>query len=180
MSLNPGTQNIENLGNSAETLRLIFRALDLKLFAHDSIGKTKLFQTGPRFRQSHSLAHHANSSCLQLPPRTSPSLRSNSAPRELRGTVAEQCSRENPMFYGLSFKTLFRRFEIFFHARPALPKKLQGAGNSRVTIPLAKCLFSQSFHSGIATTSGDTFIAKKILRTPLNPHGVTLSAKFRS
>ena len=30
-SLNPGTQNIENLGNSAKTLRLIFRALDLKM-----------------------------------------------------------------------------------------------------------------------------------------------------
>jgi len=34
MSINPGTQNIENLGKSAETLRLIFRALDLKIFAH--------------------------------------------------------------------------------------------------------------------------------------------------
>jgi len=42
MSINPGTQNIENLGNSAETLRLIFRALDLKIFAHDSIAKTSL------------------------------------------------------------------------------------------------------------------------------------------
>jgi len=34
MSINPGTQNIQNLGNSAETLRLIFRALDLKIVAH--------------------------------------------------------------------------------------------------------------------------------------------------
>jgi hypothetical protein len=44
MSINPGTQNIENLGNSAETLRPIFRALDLKMFTHDSIGKTRLFK----------------------------------------------------------------------------------------------------------------------------------------
>jgi len=60
MSIDPGTQNIENLGNSAETLRLIFRALDLKISAHDSFGKTSLFEPRPRFAQSHS-------SCLQLP-----------------------------------------------------------------------------------------------------------------
>ena len=97
---------------------------------------------------------------LHFPSRPSPL--SLPALRKLRGTVAEQCSRENPMFYGLSFKTLFRRFEIFFHARPALPKKLQGAGNSRVTIPHTRCLFFQAFQPGIVTASGDTFITKNI------------------
>jgi len=30
MGINPGPQNIENLGNSAKTLRLIFQALRFK------------------------------------------------------------------------------------------------------------------------------------------------------
>ena len=69
MSINPGTQNTENLGNSAETLRLIFRALDLKFFAHDSIGKTSLFEPRQRFNQSHLPEHHANSSIFSaIPP----------------------------------------------------------------------------------------------------------------
>jgi len=69
MSINPRTQNIENLGNSAQTLRLYFRALDLKLFAHDSIGKTRLFQTGPRFTQSHLPVHRSYSSMSSaIPP----------------------------------------------------------------------------------------------------------------
>jgi hypothetical protein len=59
MSVNPATQNIENLGKSAETLRLIFRALDL-VFSR-TIPSERLFQTGPRFNQSHLPAHHANS-----------------------------------------------------------------------------------------------------------------------
>src|SRR5262249_13341942 len=62
MSLNPGTQNIENLGNSAKTLRLIFQALDVNKSAHDSIGKTSLFRPRPRFTQSQSPTHHPNSS----------------------------------------------------------------------------------------------------------------------
>ena len=53
MSLNPETQNTKNLGNSAETLRLYFRALHSKFLAHDSIGKTSLFEPRPRFAQSH-------------------------------------------------------------------------------------------------------------------------------
>jgi len=69
MSINPCTQNTENLGKSAETLRLIFRALDLKFFAHDSIEKTSLFQPRPRFNQSHLPAHHANPSTFSaIPP----------------------------------------------------------------------------------------------------------------
>ena len=47
MSLNPDTQNTENLGNSAKTLRLIFRALDSKFLAHESLGKTRLFRPRP-------------------------------------------------------------------------------------------------------------------------------------
>jgi len=35
MSLNPGVQNIENLGNSVETLRLIFRALHFSFSSRD-------------------------------------------------------------------------------------------------------------------------------------------------
>jgi len=82
MSINPGTQNIEKLGNCAETLRLIFRALDLKMFAHDSIAKTMLFQPRPRFNQSHLPAHHANSSMFSAIPHA-PTQTHNSAARTL-------------------------------------------------------------------------------------------------
>jgi hypothetical protein len=79
MSINPGTQNIENLGNSAQTLRLIFRAPGLKIFAHDSIGKTSLFEPRPRFNQSHLPEHHANSSTFSaIPP--APTQTHNSSP----------------------------------------------------------------------------------------------------
>jgi len=86
------------------------------------------------------------------------------APRLGHGTVVEQCPRQKSMFSGLRAQTLFHRSEIFFRARRALTKKLNGASNSRVTIPLAKRLFFQPFHSGIVTSSGDTFIAKNILQ----------------
>jgi len=62
MSINRGTQNIEILGNSADTLRLMFRALDVKIFPPDSIEKTSLFQPRPRFTQSHSPNHQQGSS----------------------------------------------------------------------------------------------------------------------
>ena len=47
MSLNPDTQNTENLGNSAKTLRLYFRALHLKNFVRPKLGKTRLFRPRP-------------------------------------------------------------------------------------------------------------------------------------
>jgi len=81
-----------------------------------------------------------------------------------RGTM----QRPKAYVFRPSHKTLFHRSEIFFRARPAPPRKLQGAGNSRVTIPLTKCLFFQPFHSRIATASGDTFITKKICDRQLN------------
>jgi hypothetical protein len=58
VSINPGTTNIENLGNSAQTMRLNFRALDLKILPHDSIAKTSPFEPHPRFTQSHLPEHH--------------------------------------------------------------------------------------------------------------------------
>jgi len=50
------------------------------------------------------------------------------APRTQRGTIVEQCPRENPMFSGLRAKTLFHRFEIFFRARRAPLKKVEERG----------------------------------------------------
>jgi len=121
MSLNPGTQNMENPGNSAKTLRLIFQALDVKNFAPDSIGKTRLFRTGPRFTQSHLPPHHPNSSMFSpIPP--APTETHDPAAHSPRATrmeatehdcpngsraeggsrsIAVQCSRQNPTFYGL-------------------------------------------------------------------------------
>jgi len=159
MSLNPATQNVENLGNSAETLRLGFRAFDLKFFAHDSIGKTMLVVPRPCFAQLHSPAHHANSSCLQLPPRTSACLRSNSAPAARMEQSRNNARAKTPSFTASPPKQGSIDFHFSFarHSR-----KLNSTGNSRVTIPLTKCPFSQAFHSGIATASGDTFITKNI------------------
>src|SRR5262245_43475762 len=38
------------------------------------------------------------------------------APRPCGGTVAEQCRRQKPTFYGLRARALFHRSEIFFRA----------------------------------------------------------------
>jgi len=73
------------------------------------------------------------------------------------------------MFSSPPAQTLFHGFQIFSRARRAPPRKLKGASNSRVAIPLAKCLVFQALRSGIATASGDTFIAKKEFMTRLWP-----------
>ena len=162
MSLNPATQNVENLGNSAETLRLGFRAFDLKFFAHDSIGKTMLVVPRPCFAQLHSPAHHANSSCLQLPPRTSACLRSNSAPAARMEQSRNNARAKTPSFTASPPKQCSIDFHFSFarHSR-----KLNSTGNSRVTIPLTKHLFFQPVRSGIATASGDNFITRNNFAT---------------
>jgi hypothetical protein len=67
------------------------------------------------------------------------------------------------MFSGPRAKTLFHRFEISFARGARHSRKLNSAGDSPVTIPLAKHLFFQAFRSGIVTASGDTFNAGNIL-----------------
>jgi hypothetical protein len=143
MSINPGTQNIENLGNSAETLRLIFRALDLEIFAHDSTGKTSLFRPRPRFAQSHLPDHSNPSTFSRIPPAPTETHNSGAHPprraaptaycllstayrlplaaRDPHGTVVEQCRREDPAFFGLPDQTLFHRFQILFFVRLIRP-----------------------------------------------------------
>jgi hypothetical protein len=44
------------------------------------------------------------------------------------GTVVEQCVRQKPTVSGLRLKTLFHRFEIFFRAPRAPPKKVEECG----------------------------------------------------
>jgi len=73
------------------------------------------------------------------------------------------------MFSSPPAQTLFHGFQIFSRARRAPPRKLKGGSNSRVAIPLAKCLFFQAFRSRIATRSGDTFITHKKIPHTLNP-----------
>ena len=141
MSLNPGTQNIENLGNSAETLRLIFRALDLKIFAHETSEKQG-FSSRARASPSRTCPRtHSNSSMFSaIPP--APTQTHNSAARSLlfcthvyrlpptahrplasrdpHRTVVEQCRRENPAFSGLPDQTLFHRFQTFVRSSRAI------------------------------------------------------------
>ena len=45
----------------------------------------------------------------------------SSAPRELHGTVMEQCSRKKPAFSGPRAETLFHRFQDFVFVRPVNP-----------------------------------------------------------
>jgi len=45
----------------------------------------------------------------------------SSAPRELHGTVMEQCSRKKPAFSGPRAETLFHRFQDFVFVRPVTP-----------------------------------------------------------
>jgi len=113
MSINPDTQNIENLGNSAETLRPIFRSLHSKFLAPQSV-----FHPCPSVATPTANVHAHNL-----------------APRDPHGTIVEQCSRKNPVFYGLLAKTLFHRFRTFIFVRP-----IATYGSSHTPSPLIPCL----------------------------------------
>jgi hypothetical protein len=92
------------------------------------------------------------------------------APRELpRANYVEQ-SWDNVRAKSLCFPAFAPKhcstdLRFFLARRARLSRKVKSAGNSAVTIPLAKRLFFQPFRSRIVTASGDTFITRKKLRS---------------
>ena len=153
MSINPGTQNIENLGNSAETLRLIFRALDLEIFAHDSTGKTSLFRPRPRFAQSHLPDHHSNPSTFsRIPP----------APTETHNSGAHPPRRAAPTAY-CPLPTV--------HCLPPTTRRAGPAWNSRGTMPARRpCIFRPPRPNIVPSISDFIFCAPHQTRSPYPPH----------